>query len=195
MVRRTLKAFGRLDLLVNNAAIDPKFDATGKGKHTSAFEDYPLELWNRSLAVNVTGMFLCAQAVARPMLAQRSGTIINVSSISGLVGPDQRLYERRGRPRTCKPGGYSVTKGAVLGLTAYRAAYWSGRNIRVNTLTLGGVYNKHDRTFTKRYSARAPIGRMADRTEYRGAVVFLASDASSYMTGSNLVVDGGWTAW
>jgi 2-deoxy-D-gluconate 3-dehydrogenase len=196
MIGATLDAFGRLDVLVNNAAIDPKFDEKVAGQHVHAFETYPLELWNRSLAVNVTGMFLCAQAAARPMLEQRSGVVINISSIYGLVGPDQRLYERPGQTaRTFKPVDYSVTKSAVLGLTAYLAAYWGGTGIRVNTLTLGGVSNAQDREFVSRYEARVPLRRMARRDEYCGALLFLASNASSYMTGSNLVVDGGWTAW
>lgn len=197
MVARTLSTFGRLDALVNNAGLDPKFDAQHAGEHVNAFEDYPLELWNQGLAVNLTGMFLCAQAVARPMLNQGKGVIVNVSSTYGLVGPDQRLYERddAAAPRTYKPVVYSVTKSAVLGLTRYLATYWAGKNIRVNALTPGGVFNDHDPGFVERYSHRTPLGRMADRSEYRGALLFLVSDASSYMTGANLVVDGGWTAW
>ena len=197
MVARTLSTFGRLDALVNNAGLDPKFDAQHAGEHVNAFEDYPLELWNQGLAVNLTGMFLCAQAVARPMLNQGKGVIVNVSSTYGLVGPDQRLYERddAAAPRMYKPVVYSVTKSAVLGLTRYLATYWAGKNIRVNALTPGGVFNDHDPGFVERYSHRSPLGRMADRSEYCGALLFLVSDASSYMTGANLVVDGGWTAW
>jgi len=197
MVQQTLDAFGRIDGLVNNAALDPKFDSRHAHQHTNTFEDYPLELWNQGLAVNLTGMFLCAQAVAPTMLAQGHGVIVNVSSIYGLVGPDQRLYERDDpqAPRTFKPVIYSVTKSAVLGLTRYLATYWAGRGIRVNTLTLGGVFNDHDAEFVRRYSWRTPLGRMADKAEYCGVLLFLLSDASSYMTGANLVVDGGWTAW
>lgn len=197
MVEFTLDRFGRIDALVNNAALDPKFDAGQAAQHTSAFEDYPVELWNRSLAVNLTGMFLCAQAVAPAMLRQEQGVVVNVSSIYGLVGPDQRLYERddAAAPRSFKPVDYSVTKSAVLGFTKYLAAYWGGRGIRVNTLTLGGVYNDHEPEFVRRYGERTPLRRMADREEYCAALLFLLSDASSYMTGSNLVVDGGWTAW
>jgi NAD(P)-dependent dehydrogenase (short-subunit alcohol dehydrogenase family) len=197
LVERTLSAFGRIDGLVNNAAIDPKFDSHSAQQHVVTFENYPLELWNQSLAVNLTGMFLCAQAVAPTMLAQGQGVIVNVSSMYGLVGPDQRLYEHDNPhvPKTFKPVTYSVTKSAVFGFTRYLATYWAGKGIRVNTLTLGGVFNDHSEEFLRRYTARTPLGRMADRSEYCGALLFLLSDASSYMTGSNLVVDGGWTAW
>lgn len=196
MVSRTLDDVGRIDGLVNNAAIDPKFDPAHAGEHLDSFENFPLEQWNRSLAVNLTGMFLCAQAVARPMLARGSGVIVNVSSIYGLVGPDQRIYQAPGSTTTTyKPVIYPVTKSAVLGLTRYLATYWSGKNIRVNTLTPGGVYANHSAEFVRRYSDRTPLGRMADRDEYCGALLFLLSEQSSYMTGGNLVVDGGWTAW
>jgi NAD(P)-dependent dehydrogenase (short-subunit alcohol dehydrogenase family) len=196
MVSRTLEATGRIDGLVNNAAIDPKFDPEHADEHLDCFENFPLERWNHSVAVNLTGMFLCAQAVARPMLARGQGVIVNVSSIYGLVGPDQRLYEGHGSAApSYKPVSYSVTKSAVLGLTRYLATYWSGKNIRVNTLTPGGVYANHSTEFVRRYSDRTPMGRMANRDEYCGALLFLLSDTSSYMTGANLVVDGGWTAW
>lgn len=197
LVRQTLKRFGRVDGLVNNAALDPKFESSLAKKHKYPFENYPLDLWNQSLAVDLTGMFLCAQAVAPAMLEQGRGSIVNISSTYGLVGPDQRLYQKSDSRAqiSFKPVSYSVTKSAVLGLTRYLAAYWAGKNIRVNTLTPGGVYNNHDDEFVKRYSYRTPLGRMAKQDEYNAAVVFLLSDASSYMTGSNLVVDGGWTAW
>lgn len=197
MVDQTMASFGRVDGLVNNAALDPKFEPGHAGQHVNSFEDYPLDLWNQSLAVNLTGMFLCAQAVARPMLAHGQGVIVGICSTYGLVGPDQRLYEKDDphAPKTFKPVDYSVTKSAVLGLTRYLAAYWAGKGIRVNSLTLGGVFNDHDEEFTRRYSARTPMGRMAEKSEYCGALLFLLSDASSYMTGSNLVIDGGWTAW
>ena len=191
LVQKVIKQFGRIDGLVNNAGLDPKFDRSQAQKHTNSFEEYPLELWNKSLAVNITGMFLCAQAVAPAMLSQGKGSIVNISSTYGLVGPDQRIYGKK----SFKPIIYSVSKSAVLGLTKYLATYWEGKNIRVNTLTPGGVYSNHDSDFVKRYSYRTPLGRMAKKHEYNAAIVFLLSGASTYMTGANLVIDGGWTAW
>ncbi len=195
MVEASLEAYSRLDVLVCSAAMDPKFDTSGEGRHSSAFEDYPLNAWKQALDVNLTGLFLCAQAAVRPMLEQDHGVIINICSTYGLVGPDQRIYQRDGQPRQYKPVFYSVTKAGVLGLTHYLATYYAGKNIRANALTPGGVYNNHNDTFVQNYSSRTVLGRMADHDEMNGALLYLASDASSYMTGANLVVDGGWTAW
>lgn len=195
MVEQALKAFERLDVLVCSAAMDPKFDSAHAGQHRNTFEDYPVEAWRQALDVNLTGLFLCAQAAVRPMVAQGRGSIINICSTYGLVGPDQRIYERPGQPQQFKPVFYSVTKSGVLGLTRYLATYYAGKNIRANALTPGGIYNDHDETFTRNYSSRTVLGRMAEKDEMNGALLFLASDASSYMTGGNLVVDGGWTAW
>lgn len=196
MVARALEAFGRLDILVCSAAMDPKFDSSQAGQHRNTFEDYPLSAWRQALEVNLTGLFLCAQAAVRPMLAQDHGVIINICSTYGLVGPDQRIYRRPGEEtQAYKPAFYSVTKAGVLGLTRYLATYYAGKNIRANALTPGGVYNDHDEVFTQNYSARTVLGRMARKDEMNSALLFLASDASSYMTGANLVVDGGWTAW
>ncbi|MEI8132524.1 MAG: SDR family oxidoreductase, partial [Leptolinea sp.] len=195
MVLASIKEYGRLDALVCSAAMDPKFDAQHAGQHRNTFEDYPLEAWRQALDVNLTGMFLCAQAAVIPMLKQEHGSIINICSTYGLVGPDQRIYIKSGQPQQYKPVFYSVTKSGVLGLTRYLATYYAGRNIRANALTPGGVYNNHDETFVQNYSSRTVLGRMAHKDEMSGALLFLASDASSYMTGSNLVVDGGWTAW
>jgi NAD(P)-dependent dehydrogenase (short-subunit alcohol dehydrogenase family) len=194
-VEGTLERFGRLDVLVNSAALDPKFDSSHAASDTGAFEDYPLEMWNQALGVNLTGMFLCSQACVRPMLDQGEGVIINICSTYGLVGPDQRIYRKPGQPQRFKPVYYSTTKAGVLGLTRYLASYYAGKGIRVNALTPGGVFNDHDDVFVEAYSARTILGRMARKDELNGAILFLASDASSYMTGANLVVDGGWTAW
>jgi len=196
MADATVASFGRLDILVCCAAMDPKFDPQNQSAQSrNAFEDYPLSAWQQALDVNLTGMFLSAQAAVKPMLAQDHGVIINICSTYGLVGPDQRLYERPGQPQQYKPVFYSVTKAGVLGLTRYLATYYAGKNIRVNSLTPGGIYNNHDEIFTKNYSFRTVMGRMAHKDEMNGAILFLASDASSYMTGNNVVVDGGWTVW
>jgi NAD(P)-dependent dehydrogenase (short-subunit alcohol dehydrogenase family) len=184
-----------LDILVNSAALDPKFDPTHPRFYDNAFENFPLDFWQDGLAVNLTGPFLVSQAVARLMVRQNSGSIINLCSTYGLVGPDQRVYEGTGTQKTFKPVFYSVTKAGILGFTRYLAAYYARTGIRVNALSPGGVENGHEEQFVKNYSSRAILGRMARKDEMNGALLFLASDASSYMTGANLVVDGGWTAW
>jgi NAD(P)-dependent dehydrogenase (short-subunit alcohol dehydrogenase family) len=198
MVEKVLAEFGRLDILVNSAALDPKFDAEAvkKGMAPGAFEDYPLDQWNAAMSVNLTGMFLVTQACVKPMIAQgKKGSIINICSTYGLNGPDQRIYVKDGQRVAFKPVYYTVTKAGVMGFTKYLAAYYAGTEIRVNALTPGGVFNNHEDYFVKNYSAKTILGRMANKDEMNGALLFLASDASSYMTGNNVVVDGGWTAW
>jgi 2-deoxy-D-gluconate 3-dehydrogenase len=198
LVSSVLSAFDRLDILVNSAALDPKFDAAAvaKGITPGSFEDFPVEQWNAALNVNLTGMFLVTQACVRPMLAQGGkGSIINICSTYGLNGPDQRIYVKDGKRVAYKPVYYTVTKAGVLGFTRYLAAYYAGTEVRVNALTPGGVFNAHDEAFVTNYAAKTILGRMARRDEMNGALLFLASDASAYMTGGNVVVDGGWTAW
>jgi NAD(P)-dependent dehydrogenase (short-subunit alcohol dehydrogenase family) len=198
MMEKVLAEFGRLDILVNSAALDPKFDpdAMKKGMAPGAFEDYPLDQWNAAMNVNLTGMFLVTQECVKPMIAQgKKGSVINICSTYGLNGPDQRIYIKDGQRVAFKPVYYTVTKAGVMGFTKYLAAYYAGTEIRVNALTPGGVYNNHEEYFVKNYSAKTIIGRMANKDEMNGALLFLASDASSYMTGNNVVVDGGWTAW
>lgn len=198
LVADTMKRFGRLDILVNSAALDPKFDAAAiqQGIAPGGFEDFPLDKWNAALAVNLTGMFLVTQACVRPMLEHGgAGSIINVCSTYGLNGPDQRIYISNGKRLAYKPAYYSVTKAGTLGFTKYLAAYYAGTRIRVNALTPGGVFNDHEPAFVENYSAKTILGRMARKDEMNGALLFLASDASSYMTGGNVIVDGGWTAW
>jgi NAD(P)-dependent dehydrogenase (short-subunit alcohol dehydrogenase family) len=197
-VEKILSTFGRLDILVNSAALDPKFDpeAINKGITPGAFEDYPLDLWNSALNVNLTGMFLMTQACVKPMIEQgKKGSIINICSTYGLNGPDQRIYIKEGKRVAFKPIYYTVTKAGVMGFTKYLAAYYAETEIRVNALTPGGVFNNHEDYFVKNYSAKTILGRMAKKDEMNGALLFLASEASSYMTGNNVVVDGGWTAW
>jgi NAD(P)-dependent dehydrogenase (short-subunit alcohol dehydrogenase family) len=197
-VTAVVSKFGAVDVLVNSAALDPKFDpsAVQKGIAPGSFEDFPLDQWNAALQVNLTGAFLMTQASVPHMVRHGArGSIINVCSTYGLNGPDQRLYLKDGKRVAFKPVYYSVTKAGLLGFTRYLAAYYAGTEIRVNALTPGGVYNDHEEYFVQNYSARTILGRMARPDEMNGALLFLASDASSYMTGSNLVVDGGWTAW
>ncbi|MBM3124048.1 MAG: SDR family oxidoreductase [Chloroflexi bacterium] len=198
LIDSVLSTFGHLDILVNSAALDPKFDpqAAAKGIAPGAFEDYPLEQWNAALNVNLTGTFLVTQASVKPMLARgKKGSIINICSTYGLNGPDQRIYIKDGKRVAFKPVYYTVTKAGVMGFTKYLAAYYAETEIRVNALTPGGVFNDHEDYFVKNYSAKTILGRMAKKDEMNGALLFLASDASSYMTGNNVVVDGGWTAW
>ena len=196
MVKTAVEQFGSLDVIVNSAAMDPKFDKENLGQQSdNAFETYPIEIWKQAIDVNLTGMFLTCQAASRQMLKQGAGVIINICSVYGLVGPDQRLYEQPDGTQFFKPAYYPVSKAGVCGLTRYLAAYYAGKKIRVNALTPGGVFNDHDADFTEKYTAKTMLGRMAELDELNGALLFLASDASSYMTGSNLVVDGGYTAW
>jgi NAD(P)-dependent dehydrogenase (short-subunit alcohol dehydrogenase family) len=181
--------------LVNNAAIDSPPDAPAE--ENGPFESYPESSWDRVMAVNLKGVFQCCQVVGGAMAAAGYGSIVNVCSIYGVVAPDHRLYayrERQGAP-FFKPAAYAASKSALLNLTRYLATYWAPRGVRVNTLTLGGVLNGQDQLFLEGYCQRVPLGRMAREDEYNGAILFLLSRASSYMTGSNLVIDGGFTAW
>jgi len=194
MVRRVVKQFGEIHILHNNAA--------SKSENMDAFfapfEEYDLHEWRKIMSVNIDGMFLIAQAIGKQMVLQgKGGSIIQTASIYGIIAPDQRIYEGSsymGRPINT-PAVYSVSKSAVVGLTKYLSSYWASHNIRVNTLTPGGVESGQNDAFKKRYSARIPLGRMAERDEMVGALVYLASDASSYITGQNIIVDGGLSVW
>ena len=187
MISKITKKYSSTDVLINNAAYqgDKKIRSAG-------FEKLELGTWNKAINVNLTGIFLLCQAVGKIMLKQKSGNIINISSTYGMVGADQRIYGKSGLN---SPAFYAATKSGILNLTRYLASYWNRTGIRVNTLSPGGVENNQDKNFIKKYSEKTMIGRMARNDEYVGALIFLASDASSYMTGSNLVIDGGWTAW
>lgn len=190
-VSEILKSHKKIDVLINNAQFLPR----NHPKRDAPFEDYPLELWDKSISINLRGLFLCSQEIGRVMLKQKKGVIINISSIYGMVGADQRIY---GNSRLNSPAFYAVTKGGMVNFTRYLAAHWGRKNIRVNTLTLGGVYDEKlhkGKMFVKKYSEKTILGRMAQKEDYDGALLFLASDSSRYMTGSNLIIDGGWTAW
>ncbi len=190
--KTVLERFGHIDILINNAAINDAVEDSAASTELSPFEDFPLNLWTRVLQVNVTGVFLCSQIFGQAMVG-RGGSIINIASTYGIVGPDQSLYHDGQTQRFFKSPAYPTSKAAVIGFTRYLAAYWAHENIRVNALAPGGVLNGQEDYFVEAYEKRVPLGRMANREDYDGAIVFLASEASKYMTGSTLIVDGGWT--
>ncbi|MEM7096814.1 MAG: SDR family oxidoreductase [Pseudomonadota bacterium] len=181
--------------LVNCAAIDSPPDAPAE--ENGPFETYPVESWENVMNVNVTGVFLCCQVFGGAMAKENKGAIVNISSIYGILSPDQSLYEyRRAQGQDFfKPVAYSASKSAIINLSRYLATYWGSTKVRVNTLTLAGVFDNQDDEFLDAYCKKVPLGRMADPDEYNGAVAFLLSDAARYMTGSNLVIDGGFSAW
>jgi NAD(P)-dependent dehydrogenase (short-subunit alcohol dehydrogenase family) len=189
-----LGRFGKIDVLVNNAAINDAVERRTGPPIT--FEEYPLAAWRLTLDVNVTGVFLCCQILGAEMARRGYGSIINIASTYGIVAPNQKLYRDAAGVQTMyKSAAYSTSKGAVLSLTRHLAAYWGARGVRVNALSPGGVENGQDEVFVGRYAERTPLARMAKPTDYKGAIVFLASEASSYLTGANIVVDGGFTVW
>ncbi len=196
LVRQVTAEVGPIDILINNAANNPKMEAAGTD--WTRLENFPLPVWNADLAVGLTGAFLCCQRIGPGMALRGGGVILNVASDLAVIAPDQRLYRREGEAedrQPVKPVTYSVVKTALLGLTRYLATYWAARNVRVNAISPGGVFNGQPQGFVDRLQDLIPLGRMARVDEYQGAVLLLCSDASSYMTGSNLVVDGGRSCW
>ncbi|MHB1193034.1 MAG: SDR family oxidoreductase [Longimicrobiales bacterium] len=193
-LQEAVNAFGPPTVLINNAAIDSPPSAPAE--ENGPFETYPEASWDKVIDVNLKGVYLCCQVFGSAMAKAGRGSIINISSMYGLVSPDQDLYEYRRRRGEVffKPVAYSASKSGILNLTRYLAVYWAKENVRVNSLTIAGVFNHQEQEFLDIYCDRIPIGRMAEVSDYNGSLLFLASDASRYMTGSNLVIDGGWTA-
>ena len=196
LLRTVIETYARVDILVNNAANNPKVE--NAGADFSRLERFPLDQWQADLAVGLTGAFLCAKIIGSALAAQQRGAIVNISSEYGMLGPDQRLYHRAGVPpqeQPAKPVSYTVVKAGLHGMTRYLATYWATRGVRVNTITLGGVENGQPAEFLERAASRIPMERMARPHEFQGALVYLCSDASSFVTGTNLVVDGGKSVW
>ncbi|MBZ5723467.1 MAG: SDR family oxidoreductase [Acidobacteriia bacterium] len=202
LLDNVLARFNRLDILINNAANNPKVEKTGT-ENFSRFENFPLEQWLADLSVGLTGAYLCSQVFGSYMARQfqqcgRRGVILNIASDLAVIAPDQRIYRQPDVPdhlQPVKPVTYSVVKTGLVGLTRYLATYWADSGVRVNAISPGGIYNGQPEAFVQKLANLIPMGRMAHADEYQGAVLFLVSDASSYMMGHNLVIDGGRTAW
>lgn len=194
-----MKRFGRVDILINNAANNPKVeDGVKGGGHWSRLESFPLDTWNQDIAVGLTGAMLCSRVFGEEMAKSGGGVILNIASDLGVIAPDQRLYRKDGlaaEQQPVKPVTYSVVKAGLIGLTRYLATYWAENNVRANALAPGGVFNGQDGAFVDKLTNLIPMGRMADKDEYKSAVAFLVSDASSYMTGTVISMDGGRTCW
>jgi NAD(P)-dependent dehydrogenase (short-subunit alcohol dehydrogenase family) len=189
LLEEVVAEFGKVDILINNAGFtnqskSANFDAT--------FENFPLEDWNAIMNVNLTGTFLGCQVVGKHMVENGKGSIINIASLYGVVSPNHKIYPGTG---ISQPVAYSVSKHGVVSLTKYLATLWAEKGVKVNALTPGGIFNDHKGLFLERFKQMNPIGRMSDKTELRGGIVYLASDASSHVIGHNLIIDGGWTAW
>jgi NAD(P)-dependent dehydrogenase (short-subunit alcohol dehydrogenase family) len=192
-----LKRLGRVDILINNAANNPKMEKTADVEF-SRLENFPLKQWETDLSVGLTGAFLCSQVFGSEMAKHKGGVIVNVASDLAVIAPDQRLYRKPDlspEQQPVKPVTYSVVKTGLIGLTRYLATYWAEAGIRVNAISPGGVYNNQSDDFVQRLANLIPLGRMANADEYQAAILFLCSDASSYMTGTNLVIDGGRSCW
>jgi NAD(P)-dependent dehydrogenase (short-subunit alcohol dehydrogenase family) len=197
LLTEVLNRYGRVDILINNAANNPKMEKTAEVEF-SRLENFSLKQWEADLSVGLTGAFLCSQIIGSEMARHKRGVIINVASDLAVVAPDQRLYRKPGlspEQQPVKPVTYSVVKTGLIGLTRYLATYWAEDGIRVNAISPGGIYNNQPKEFTQRLANLIPLGRMANADEYQAAILFLCSDASSYMTGANMVIDGGRSCW
>lgn len=189
---------GHIDILINNAANNPKMESKTQNMSNSKFEFFSEEIWDADFSVGLKGAFFCTQIFGAHMAKQGGGVILNISSDLGIIAPDQRIYYKEGlseEEQTVKPITYSVLKHGILGLTKYIATYWADKGVRCNALCPGGVYNGQDKAFIDKLTKLIPIGRMADISEYNGTILYMISDASSYMNGSTVIVDGGRTCW
>jgi len=192
-----LSSLSCIDILINNAANDPKVKSN-QGDTWSRYENFSLEMWNQDIAVGLTGAFFCSQAIGTYMAQNKGGVILNIASDLSVISPDQRLYRKAGiadEQQSVKPVTYSVVKHGLVGLTKYLSTYWVDKNVRVNAISPGGVYTNQPEEFVKKLTKLIPMGHMANVDEYKAAVIFMCSDASSYMTGQNVSIDGGRTVW
>lgn len=193
-----LEKYGHIDVLINNAANNPKVEDASKNLGPIRFHNFPIDMWNQDLAVGLTGAMLCAQVFGEVMEKQKAGVILNISSDYGLIAPDQRIYKKEGLPddqQMVKPVSYSVVKHGIIGLTKYLAIYWADRGIRVNTLCPASLENGQNEEFISKISNLIPMGRMSRPDEYVCTVLYLISNAATYMTGATVVIDGGRTSW
>ena len=184
-----INEFGKIDILINNAGFT---NQSKSANFDASFENFPLEDWNAIMNVNLTGTFLGCQVIGQKMLEQGKGSIVNIASLYGVVSPNHNIYPGTG---ISQPVAYSVSKHGVVSLTKYLATLWASKGVRVNALTPGGIFNGHQGLFLERFKNLNPIGRMSNKNELRGGIIYLASDASSHVVGHNLIIDGGWTAW
>lgn len=193
-----LEKYGHIDGLINNAANNPKVEGNAANMKPIQFENFPIEMWYNDIAVGLTGAMLCAQVFGSVMAKQGHGVILNISSDLGIIAPDQRIYRKEGLAddeQNVKPVTYSVIKHGLLGLTKYLATYWAEKGVRTNALCPAGVFNGQNEEFLAKLTNLVPMGRMANKDEYRATVLYMISEASSYMTGSTVIVDGGRTCW
>lgn len=193
-----LEKYGHIDALINNAANNPKMEGNAKNMGAITFENFPPSMWAADIAVGLTGSLLCSQVFGAQMAKQKSGVILNISSDLGVIAPDQRIYRKPGLPdeeQTVKPVTYSVIKHGLIGMTKYIATYWAEKDVRCNALCPAGIENGQDKEFIGRLTNLVPMGRMASKNEYQSTVLYMISDASAYMTGATVIVDGGRTCW
>lgn len=193
-----LKKYGHIDGLINNAANNPKVEGNAANMKNIQFENFPISMWMDDIAVGLMGAMVCAQVFGAVMSRQNDGVILNISSDLGIIAPDQRIYRKEGlkqEEQSVKPVTYSVIKHGLLGLTKYIATYWAEKGVRCNALCPAGVYNGQNEEFLKKLTNLIPMGRMADKEEYKATILYMLSSASSYMTGSTIIVDGGRTCW